>query len=97
MEVIRFMADIKLVQQYSHLCEKENGVSVLPPKTEKMVRLVDLMTREDVENFKNMASMFVSVDEKIYSANPRVMVPSHAKIIRDSSQRLVGLAAVSGG
>jgi hypothetical protein len=91
------MSDQQLVRECSAKCQREGSLLLEPPKTDKMVKLSDMMTQSDKALFRNMTSMFLQVDSKIYNAHPSMLVPTDAVIIRDQQGSLVGISAVSGG
>lgn len=89
----------KAVQSCVAECVKdEHGVSTVPPKTQNMVKAIDVLTAEQVADVRqrNLASLFVEFDGRTYNVQERVLIPSEAKPVLHG-QAIVGIPAVSGG
>lgn len=93
------MSNQQLVKEFSDKCEREGSTLVQPPQSQQMVSLVSLLTEHDMPKFRNLVSLFLEVDQKIYNvhAHPSTLVPQQSRVIRDEEQILVGISAVSGG
>lgn len=68
------------------------------PKTENMVKVLSLLTENDIREAKNMPFIIVSSMHENYLVRPMSdNVDRQTVILRDNNQQLVGLRAIRGG
>lgn len=72
-------------------------------KDVKMISLKSLFSDKDMSDTDNLAAVFAKYDNQVFAiqrSNWTIgnnMVPATTKLMRDESQTLVGISAVSGG
>jgi len=68
-----------------------------------MVKLQSLFSTKDINDSEPMAAVFAKYDSQVFVVqrsqfmSQNTMVPATTKLMRDESQTLVGISAVSGG
>lgn len=69
----------------------------------EMVKLSSMLSAKDMSDLKPLQAVFVKYDGQVYTlqqsawAMGNTMIPATTQIMRDESQTLVGISAVSGG
>lgn len=69
----------------------------------EMVKLSSMLSAKDMADLKPMAAVFAKYDGQVYAlqqsawAMGNTMIPATTILMRDETQSLVGISAVSGG
>lgn len=69
----------------------------LIPETSNMIEAVQLLTPAEKITLKNYINFAVRIDSDVFFVSPNQLVPSHASVIKSSTNQLLGISPVSGG